>query len=123
MSKLRINLDAMTQRDLNGIIRDVGEPVWFFRATRSTTNTGGDETITYASKRKETVVMQFNNEKFDFTREGLIRTPELAMYSRSSLAPVRRDVVVPTRNNRSYTVQKTTIRNKVAMSELSEMNR
>ena len=118
-----INLDRATKNDLNQIIKEVGEPVWFYRATRSTTNIGGDPVITYASKRRETVVFQFNDEKYDFTREGLIRTPELAMYSRSSLAPVRRDIVVPTRNNRSYTIQKTTIRNKVAMSELTELTR
>ena len=118
-----INMDRMTKTDLNNILKDVGESVWFYRATRTTSNIGADEDVSFADKKKQIVVMQFSDENFNFTREGLVRTPEVSMFCRSSLNPARRDVVVPTRNNRSYGVQKTSIRNSVAISELMELGR
>jgi len=121
---MAMNLDAMTQRDLRHMINDVGEHVWFYSANRTESNIEGDSSRdTYDSKRKERVIIQFNDEGFTIEKEGLVRQPAISMFSKKALNPVRNDVVVPTRNNRSYKIKKTTIRNSIAMSELTEWNR
>ena len=118
-----MNLDRMTQRDFNMILKESGENVWFYKANLTTDNMTNDKMVsTYNTKKRERVVMQYNDNRVTLGKTGLMRMPEVTMFTRKSLNPLREDVVVPTRNNISYSVEKAATRFKVIQAELMELN-
>ena len=116
-----LNVTAQVAQDFNEILEDIGETVTVTRPTKTTSNVGLDESISYGSNVSVRGVFQLTEVRYLYAREGVIEMGDAVFYAFSvnSLAKDARVV----RNNETYQTERVIPRYGVDMCILYKQKR
>lgn len=99
-----LNVTAQVAEDFNEILEDIGESVTVERPTKTLSNVGLDESLSYATGVQVKGVFQFTDKRYLYDKEGIVELGDAVFYTFSNNS-VAMDARV-TRNNATYKVEK-----------------